>query len=217
MKSALEKAVADTSLAACEWVANRAKIEAQISDADARRAKASELRQRHALNASLGDPHAISEIAKARSDSATAEGDLRDLQQAMIAAGVRLVEAENEAKIARSHLARFEVEILQRERIDVAGEIDKAIAQLAALCSRYEKLGREIINMPDAMAVLPNMHGISNFDGAMGARRLRAALPAFVQTLYPGSNHDEQKKEPLAMSEARFWNLPPEQPEKKAA
>src|SRR5258705_9788864 len=59
--------------------------------------------------------------------------------------------------------------------------------------------------MPD---VLPrNMHGMNNHEGAVGARRVRAALPAFVQKLYPGSLHDEMKKEPLAVTEARFWNL----------
>jgi hypothetical protein len=62
-----------------------------------------------------------------------------------------------------------------------------------------------------AGAMPENMHGMINHEGAVGLRHVAAALPAFVQKLFPRSLHDEQKKEPLATTEARFWNLPPEQ------
>jgi hypothetical protein len=81
--------------------------------------------------------------------------------------------------------------------------------------STLEELGREIVNMPDALP--SNMHGISNHEGAVGLRRVRASLPAFFWKLFPGALHDEMKTENLAASEARFWNLSPEQPEQAKA
>ena len=215
MKAALEKALADTARVVSEWTTNRVKIEVAISDANARLAKAAEHRQRFALDASLGNPKATAEIIKLRAEHACAQNDLIDLQHALSDARLRLVEAEGEAKIARSNLAKFEAEILQRERVDVAGELDKTVAEFARLYSRYEKLGREIVNMPDILG--RNFFGMVNHEGAVGARRVRAALPAFVQTLFPGAHHDEQKKENLATSEARFWNLPPEHEKANAA
>jgi hypothetical protein len=89
-----------------------------------------------------------------------------------------------------------------REGVLLAGELDVAIANFARLYDKYEKLGREIVNTPDALP--QNMHGMVNYEGA---RRVAAALPPFVQKLFPGSLHDEMKKEPLAISEARHWNL----------
>jgi hypothetical protein len=207
MKPALEKAVADTARVVSDWKTNQGKIETAISDANARLAKAEANRKKFALDANLGNSDAIKEIATARAVHAAALGDTADLQQALSDAKARLVEAEAAAKTARSNLARFEVEILQRKRVDIAGKLDAVSAEFARLYREYEALGREIVNMPDALP--PNMHGISNVEGAVGARRVRASLPAFFWKLFPGAIHDEMKTENLATSEARFWNLAP--------
>jgi hypothetical protein len=51
------------------------------------------------------------------------------------------------------------------------------IADFARLFHEFEKLGHEIINTD----VMPqqNMFGSVNHDGALGLRRVRAALPKF--------------------------------------
>jgi chromosome segregation ATPase len=201
----LEDAVAKTAATVTDWRTKIAKIEAQIAAENHAITIAKQHRERHTLDSTLGDSHAIAAIKKARSEQHEAEQRLADLEFALPAARLRIVEAEGEAKIARSNLAKFEAEILQRERVDVAGELDKAIAEFARLYGRYEKLGREIVSMPDILG--QNLFGMVNHEGAVGARRVRAAMPAFVQTLYPGAHHDEMKKEPLATSEASYWNL----------
>ncbi len=93
-----------------------------------------------------------------------------------------------------------------RQRIDVGAQIDVVIAEFARLYGEYEKLGAQIVNM-DTMP--RTMHGGADYEGAVGARRLRAALPRFLEQVFPNSLHDEQKKESLATTEARFWNLAP--------
>jgi hypothetical protein len=205
-KTDLEKAVTDATRVAEEWAANIRKIESQIADANSRLEKSEAHRKKFALDASLGNPDAISQITKARAESLSAAGDQADLSQALADAKLRLVEVERAAKAAMSNLAKFEVEILQRKRVDIAGELDQVSADFARLYAQYEALGAQILSMD----VLPRtMVGMSNHEGAVGLRRVRASLPAIFWKLFPGSLHDEMKTENLSTSEAKFWNLPP--------
>jgi hypothetical protein len=129
------------------------------------------------------------------------------------AAQEQLAAAEKVASFARAELGKFHAAVLMRQRIDVAGKLDAISADFARVYAQYEKLGREIVNMPDTLP--RSMHGMTNHEGAMGARRVRASLPAFFWKLFPGALHDEQKPETLAASETKFWNL--QQPDEKAA
>jgi hypothetical protein len=203
----LEKQIAETAKIVESWQSNIAAIESQIANANSRLANSESQRKRFALDASLKNPDAIAGIAKARAEQSAAEGDQADLSHALSQAKARLIEAESEAKIARNNLAKFEAEVLMRKRVDVAGQLDEVIAEFVRLHSAYEKLGNEIVNMD----VLPqHAHGITNHhDGALGARRVRAALPKLFDRVYPNALHDESTKEPLATTEARHWNLAP--------
>jgi hypothetical protein len=203
----LEKQIAETAKIVESWQSNIAAIESQIANANSRLANSESQRKRFALDASLKNPDAIAGIAKARAEQSAAEGDQADLSHALSQAKATLIEAESEAKIARNNLAKFEAEVLMRKRVDVAGQLDEVIAEFVRLHSAYEKLGNEIVNMD----VLPqHAHGITNHhDGALGARRVRAALPKLFDRVYPNALHDESTKEPLATTEARHWNLPP--------
>jgi hypothetical protein len=213
-KADLDKTVADTSRIAEEWAANIRKIESQIANANSRLEKSEAHRKKFALDASLGNPDAISQITKARAESLSAAGDQADLSHALADAKLRLVEVEGAAKAAMSNLAKFEVEILQRKRVDIAGELDQVSADFARLYAQYEALGAQIVSMD----VLPRtMVGMSNHEGAVGAKRVRASLPPLFWKLFPGAIHDEMKTENLATSEARFWNLAPEHDEKSKA
>ena len=211
----LEKQIAETAKIVESWQSNIAAIESQIANANSRLANSESQRKRFALDASLKNPDAIAGIAKARAEQSAAEGDQADLSHALSQAKARLIEAESEAKIARNNLAKFEAEVLMRKRVDVAGQLDEVIAEFVRLHSAYEKLGNEIVNMD----VLPqHAHGITNHhDGALGARRVRAALPKLFDRVYPNALHDESTKEKLATTEARHWNLPPVETTTKAA
>jgi hypothetical protein len=213
-KADLDKAVADTAKTVESWRSNIKAIEAQIADANSRLEKSEAHRIRFALDASLGNAQAITEIAKARAEQSAAAGDVNDLSHALSQGKAMLIAAEGEAKRARNNLAKFMAEVLMRKRVDVAGQLDIVIADFARLYGEYDRLGGQIVNMPDAMP--QNMHGMSNHEGAVGARRVRSALPAFLERVFPNALHDEQQKESLAVSEARFWNLPPEQQAKAA-
>src|SRR5260370_35692042 len=100
----LEKQVAETTAVVAAVVADQAKIQTAISDANARLAKAEAHRQRFALDANLGKPDAIEEVAKARAEHAAALGDLANLGQALGDAKSRLAEAEREAANSRNQL-----------------------------------------------------------------------------------------------------------------
>jgi hypothetical protein len=202
-KADLDKAVAETAKTVESWRANIAAIESQIANAHSRLEKSEAQRKRFALDASLGNAAAITEITKARAEHAAAEGDQADLSHALSQAKARMIEAESEAKIARNNLGRFMAEVLMKKRIEVAGQLDAAISDFARVFAQYEDLGATIINMPDSMS--HNVHGMSNHEGAVGARRVAAALPAFFLKFFPNSLHDEQKKESLAVTESRFW------------
>ena len=202
-KSDLDKAVADSAQTVEVWKSNIKAIEAQIENANSRLEKSEAHRIRFALAASLGNAQATAEIAAARAEAAAAAGDGNDLSHALSQAKAMLIEAEREAKIARNNLGRFMVEILVKKRIEVASQLDAAISDFARVYAQYEELGATIINMPDAMS--HNVHGMSNHEGAVGARRVAAALPAFFLRFFPNSLHDEQKKESLAVTESRFW------------
>src|SRR5258705_7198975 len=112
MKLALDKALHGATRAVSEWTANQAKIETAISDANARLAKAEANRKKFALDANLGNPDAIKEIASSRAEHAAALGDTADLGQALSDAKARLIEAEREAKAACQALHRYQAEIL---------------------------------------------------------------------------------------------------------
>jgi hypothetical protein len=203
----LEEAVAAAAETVTDWRAKIASIEEKIAAEDRAIAIAKQHREQHALAATLGDANAIAAIKKARSEQLNAEQILADLRIALPAAAAELVAAEKAAESARRALAKLQAEEIMRKRIEVAAELDVAVATVARLYGDYEKLGREIVNMPD---ILPrSVAGVSNFEAAIGARRVRASLPAFFWRLFPGAINDEMKQESLATSEARFWNLPP--------
>jgi hypothetical protein len=218
MSEILEKAVADTACVVEELKANhQAKIEAAISDANARLAKADHHRQRFAYDANLGKPQAMAEVAKASAEHTAAETDLLNLQQALRDVMLRIVESEREAGNARRNLAKFEFEILQRKRVENAGEIVETFRNLERLHKIRDELGGQILNLSDALP--QSFHGgmSSGFEYAMGGNRLKNALPDFVWRLFFPDGAVYAKEADLAASEARCWGLSPEPEKAKAA
>ncbi len=57
---------------------------------------------------------------------------------------------------------------------------------------------------------------LSHWETVTGYRRIAAALPAFFVKLFPTTWSNSDARRPLAESEAHFWQLPPEQLDKKA-
>jgi hypothetical protein len=215
MQKGLETEVARTATDVEKWRGVITGIDRQFEIANLALANAKKSRETHALKASMLDAAAIAVVQHARAAQREAEQTIEDLTSiALPAARLEFAAAEKAAASARHALAKLAAEALKRKRIAVAHELDAVIGELASVYREFESIGHSILNMPDALP--PNINGTLDLEGVVAARRVRAALPAFVQTLYPGANHDEQKKEDLATSEARFWNLP-EQPEKKAA
>jgi len=213
---ALEKAVDEAAAKVADWRRSVAGIETQLNTANLALVRAKETRQTHALKASLGDDaEAVAQIKHARSEQHSAEQIIGDLQIAHPEALASLAEAEKIAAGARNALAQFMAGQVMKERIALAGQIDSVVADLTQLLVEFEKLGHEIANSPGIMP--SNMFGMVSNDDAIGLRRVRASLPKIFDRVFPNAQHDEMKKENLATTEARHWNLPPIESEEKAA
>jgi uncharacterized membrane protein YdfJ with MMPL/SSD domain len=158
-----------------DWRRSIAAIDTQLNTANLSLARAKQIRENHALKAAMGDAVAIEAVTAARSEQSSAEQTIADLQIALPEAMAQLAEAEKAAAAARHAVAKAKAEEAMKKRIAKAGEIDAAIADFARLYHEYEALGREIIDMPDALP--PSVHGIRNYEGAVGLRRVAAALP----------------------------------------
>ena len=215
LEAELEAEVARTAAVVADWRRSIAALETQLHTAGLSLTRAKQLRESLALNASLGNAEAIAQIKHARTEQHSAEQTTADLQIALPEAQAQLAIAEKNAEGARHALTKILAEQVMKKRIIVAGKIDAAIADFTRLFNEFEKLGHEIINMD----VMPgqNMFGSVNHDGALGLRRVRAALPKLFDRVFPNAQHDEMKKENLAITEARQWGLAPVESETKAA
>lgn len=200
----LNKAVDEAVQTVATWRDNVAKINKSINEAHTRIAAANEVREQHALAASLNDAKAIAELGKARREHAEAEASLHDLKIALDGAQTRLQDALRDENSARMALNQHNGRELMLKRIQVAAKLDGIFADMAAAYREYEELGREISNLD----VTPrSFAGIADHQGTMGARRVRAAMPRFMWSLFPGALHDELKNEPLEVTEGRHFGF----------
>jgi hypothetical protein len=210
--------VAATSSTVSDWRSKIASLESQAAELNGVVTKAIASREGHALSALLGDARAKAAISSARASQHLAEEELADvINYAIPASKTALAAAEAAAASARGALAKHRAEIEIRRRIGIAAKVDAAIAALAAALKEFDDSGTGITSLD----VLPHgMFGssaISRFEEIVGARRVRSALPKSFIRFYPGALHEEMPAASLEASETRIWNLPPEQPEKKAA
>lgn len=209
----LEKRVEETAEAVSSWKNTVKQITSELNIATAARDKAKNTRATFALKAAMRDTHAVSEVENARSAQASAEQAITDLAEALPASEMELAGAEKAAESARREVAQYHAQQLQRQRVEVAGQLDAAISDFTRLFGEFEKLGNQIANME---AVPRNMHGMADHESAIGLRRVRAAFPKLMDRVFLNT-HDETKKEALAVSEARHWNLAPIESNEKAA
>ena len=215
MQKRLEQQVAQTAAVVTEWKNTIANIETQFHTANLALANAKKTREAHALKAAMGDAAAIAHVKHARSEQHTAERTIGDLKIALPEAESQLAAAEKAAASARHELAKLHGEKLMRARVKAAARMDAAFSEAASAYIDFERLGRELQSFPDlGIAVSGNM---SHWETVTGFRRIAAALPTFFMKLFPTTWTNEDARQSLAASEEKFWQLPPEQPEAKAA
>ncbi len=209
MQKHLEQKVTETAAVVSDWQRSIASIETQFNTANLALANAKKIREANALKATMNDTAAIKAIQQARAEQLTAEQTIADLKIALPAAEAQLAEAQKAASSARAELGKLNAAVLMRQRADVGSQLDQVIAEAARLYRVYQELGNKIINMPGAIP--QNMHGMmaTSHEAVLGDRRVRAAVPKFLEQALQSVAHDEQKKENLATTEARFWNLTP--------
>jgi chromosome segregation ATPase len=206
--------VAETASIVAEWKSTVAKIETEFNVATLARDNAQKVRSTHALAAAMQDANAVAEIKHARSADAAAAATLADLAVAIPAAREKLADAEKAAAAARHELAKYQAEKIMRERVAAAARMDKAFADLADAYIIYESLGRQLQSYPD----LNSPHGgMAQYEGSVGFKRIAAAVPTFLLKLFPANWTNEAVRQPLAESEAHFWQLPSEKPSDKEA
>jgi prophage DNA circulation protein len=215
MQKHLEKQVAETAAVVAGWKNTIAKIETQFNIANLALLNAKKNRETHALKAAMSDAAALAAVKHARSEQHTAEQTIGDLKIALPEAEAHLAAAEKAAESARHELAKLHGEKIMRARVAAAARMDAGFFECAAAYSDFERLGRELQSFPDLnIAVSGNM---SHWETVTGFRRIAAALPTFFMKLFPTTWTNEDARQSLAASEEKFWQLPPEQPEAKAA
>jgi hypothetical protein len=209
--------VAATAASVADWKNKIAGLETQSAELNKVVAKAIASREGHALSALLGNSAAKAAIATARASQHLAEEELSDIGHALPAAKEALAEAERFAQAAHTALSHYKAGLAKRRRIGLSAKINDVLAALVPLIEEWDAVGAEIANTPGLYAQNMFGSGMSELDEIIGNRRLRAALPARFEKIFPGAMYDEKRKESLFDSETRIWNLPPEQSDKKAA
>jgi hypothetical protein len=218
MKETLQAAVTAATENVSSWRGKIASLESQAAELSGIIAKSTAAREGRALSSLLGDPAAKAAITKARAEQHLAQEELADIARyALPAAQEALLAAEREAQSARTALAHHQADLMKRERIQIAAQIDDAIAALLLLVDKFDSVGASIANVPDLYPLNAFGTGMGQLDEIRGDRRLRAAISKRFEKIYPGAGFDEKRKESLFDSETRIWNLPPEQSDKKAA
>jgi hypothetical protein len=215
MQKHLEKQVADTAAVVTEWKNAIAQIETQLNVASLTLGRAKKHREDHALKASLGDATAIAAVKHARGEQHTAEQNIGDLTLALPEAQAQLAIAEKNAESARHELAKLHGEKLMRARVAAAAKMDTAFGELAEAFADFERLGRELQSFPDLR--IAQSGNMSHWETVTGFRRIAAALPAFFAKLPSTTWSSSDARQSLAVSEANFWQLPPEHEKAKAA
>ena len=204
----LQQRVEDTAAVVQAWGSAISRLEAELNTANLAVMRAKKQRETHALKAAMSDEAALAAVKQARIEQQSAEATIGDIEISLPQARAELASAEREAAGARRAVARVMAEQLMKKRIEVSGRIDSVIADLLTpLLDEYEKLGGEIVNMPDVVS--RSIFGVASNETALGLRRVRAALPKIFDRIFPNAQYDEMRKGPLEKSEAEHWNLPP--------
>jgi hypothetical protein len=210
--------VAATAASVADWKSRIAGLETQTAQLNDIITKATAHRENSALSSLLGSVDAKNVITRARFQQREAEEEIADISRyAIPAARESLAEAERFAQAAHTALSHYKAGLAKRRRIGLSAKINDMLAALVPLIEEWDAVGAEIANTPGLYAQNMFGSGMSELDEIIGNRRLRAALPARFEKIFPGAMFDEKRKESLLDSEVRIWNLPPEQPEQKAA
>jgi hypothetical protein len=198
----LNAALDEANAAAEKWARAIAGIASQRDVANRSLAAAAKVREQHALAAATGDDDAASRVKEARAAHSDAAAILEDLAVAQPRAEEALAAAKKSAELAQHAVARHQAEGIMLERLKAAERIDAILADLASACADYDRLGRDVINVP---GIIPaNIHGMTSalVEQVVGDRRLRAALPAgFIRRFFPTAIFDEQRPMKLMDSE----------------
>jgi hypothetical protein len=199
-----------------EWRGAITGIERQFDIANLAVRNAKKHREAHALKAAMNDSAATAAIQDARSAQYEAEQRLADLEIALPEARLQCAAAEKAAESARHELAKFHGEKLMRERVKAAARMDAAFAEISEAFHDYQRLGAELQSYPDLDLAQGGM-ALSRWEDTAGLKRLASAVPLCLTKLPSWTWTHPSKRVPLAVAEAQFWNLPPEQPEKVKA
>jgi hypothetical protein len=214
----LAEDVAATASTVSDWRAKIASLESQAAELSSIIAKSTAAREDRALASLLGNADAKAAISTARASQHLAEEELSDVNHyALPAARGALLAAEREEQAAHVALSHYKAGLAKRRRIGLSAKIDVALAALLPLIEEWDAVGLQIANEPGLYPRNAYGTGMGQLDEIVGNRRLRAALSKRFDSVFPNATFDERRKETLEASETRIWNLPPEQPEKKAA
>jgi hypothetical protein len=198
MNAQLESAAA----AIADWNARIWKLREDIGKAEATLAESTHRRQQSVLDAALGDADAKQRLEQVLADDRKAERELADLKMALPLAEAKLRQAEGAHRNIEAEIRKSDVNRLALERLEVAKEMDRAMAEYAEAFERYQSLGRELFGL------CADGTNVSNWEHIEGWSRVAKSLPAPFVTLQkrlPGVFFGGGG--PLAQAEASYWNV----------
>jgi hypothetical protein len=201
-----------------------ARLEGELAAAEEAGTRAQADRRKVALSASEGDAAASRALAQARTAALQAQLEAEDVGLALAAARERLVELQAQAAHEQALTERDHALALCRERVDLAPQIDAALAELDALVGRWRQLGNELDHMsydPDGPGRrgIAGLHlgGLFSFTVALHEAVPVRLLAALGMSGYPGNRKPLAESEPAMRALQDVGERAPAQPDPRSA
>ncbi len=192
-----------------------ARLEGDLTAARAAEERSRAMRAEHALAAAEGSAQAQKALAEASHAAAMACIDAENLELAIGSARERLASLEAEAEAERLTGVRQRAVELARERRDLAGQLERALATLNELFVAWRSRGQEIAGLRDGNPRLYLPHQTESVRPFLMALpdELRAALKSAPSWVHPTDRRSLAAADPAAALLRDAGELPPLPPD----
>jgi hypothetical protein len=204
-----------TSERIAETQALIARLEGELAASRAVEEQSRSERASHALAAAEGSASAQKALSEASHAAAMAGLDSENLELAIGSARERLASLEAEAEAERLQTVKQRAVQMARERRDLAGQLESALATLNELFVAWRSRGQEIAGLRDGNPRLYLPHQTESVRPFLMALpdELRAALKSAPSWVHPADRRPLAAADPAAALLRDAGELPPLPPE----
>jgi hypothetical protein len=192
-----------------------ARLEGDLTASRAAEERSRALRAEHALAAAEGSASAQKALSEASHAAAMAVLDSENLELAIGSARERLAGLEAEAEAERLEGVKARALELARERRDLAGQLESALATLNELFVAWRNRGQEIAGLRDGNPRLYLPHQTESVRPLLMALpdELRAALKSAPSWVHPVDRRPLAEADPASALLRDTGELPPAAPD----